>query len=66
LKIVVLQRKSYVGGISQRSIFHKNKEISILTMKKKTTRLTFPQEATERTKQGETKNKRKNEKHTLV
>jgi hypothetical protein len=33
-------------------------------MKKKTTRLTFLQEAIERTKQGETKNKTKNEKHT--
>ncbi len=30
-------------------------------MKKKTTRLTFPQEATKKTKQGETKNKKKNE-----
>jgi hypothetical protein len=28
-----------------------------------TTRLTLPQEATERTKQGETKNKTKNKKH---
>jgi hypothetical protein len=35
-------------------------------MNKKTTRLTFPHEATERTKQGELKNKTKNEKHTLV
>jgi len=35
-------------------------------MKKKTTRLTLPQEATERTKEGEIKNKTKNEKHTLV
>jgi hypothetical protein len=47
-------------------IFHKNREISILTIKKKTARLTIPQEATERTKQGETKNKMKNEKHTAV
>jgi hypothetical protein len=47
-------------------IFHKNIEISILTIKKKTARLTLPQEATERTKQGETKNKTKNEKHTAV
>jgi hypothetical protein len=46
------------------NIFHKNREISILTIKKKTARLTLPQEATERTKQGETKNKTKNEKHT--
>jgi hypothetical protein len=48
------------------SIFHKNRDISILTIKKKTARLTLPQEATERTKQGETKNKTKNEKHTAV
>jgi hypothetical protein len=47
-------------------IFHKNREISILTIKKKTARLTIPPEATERTKQGETKNKTKNEKHTAV
>jgi len=36
-------------------MFHKNREISILTMKKKTARLKLPQEATKRTKQGETK-----------
>jgi hypothetical protein len=42
-----------------KNIFHKNREISILTMKKKTARLTLPQEATERTKQGDTKNKQK-------
>jgi hypothetical protein len=35
-------------------------------MKKKQQGLTLPQEATERTKQGETKNKQKNERHTLV
>jgi hypothetical protein len=35
-------------------------------MKKKTARLTLPQEATERIKQGETKNKGKNEKCTPV
>jgi hypothetical protein len=35
-------------------------------MKKKTSRLTLLQEAIERTKQGETKNKTKNEKHTAV
>jgi hypothetical protein len=35
-------------------------------MKKKTARQTLPQEATERTKQEETKTKRKNEKHTPV
>jgi hypothetical protein len=55
-----------VAMASRKSIFHKNREISILTMKKKTARLILPQEATERTKQGETKNKRKNEKHTPV
>jgi hypothetical protein len=43
-----------------KNIFHKSREISILTIKKKTARLTLLQEATERTKQGETKN----EKHT--
>ncbi len=41
---------------NKNSIFHKNREISILMIKKKTARLTLPQEATERTKQGETKN----------
>ncbi len=49
-----------IHDVSNINIFHKNREISILTIKKKTTRLTLPQEATERTKQGETKN----EKHT--
>jgi len=52
--------RSSVGFQSQTNIFHKNREISILTIKKKTARLTLPQEATERTKQGETKNKTKN------
>jgi hypothetical protein len=47
-------------------IFHKNREISILTIKKKTARLTLLQEATERTKQGETQNKTKHKKHTAV
>jgi hypothetical protein len=45
----------------QKHIFHKNREISILTIKKKTA-ITLPQEATERTKQGETKNKTKKRK----
>jgi len=40
-----------------KNIFHKNREISILTMKKKTARLTLLQEATERTSQGEIQNK---------
>jgi hypothetical protein len=48
------------------SIFHKNREISVLTIKKKTARLTLLQEATERTSQGETQNKTKHEKHTAV
>jgi hypothetical protein len=48
------------------NVFHKNREISTLTMKKETARPTLPQEATERTKQGETKNETKNKKHTLV
>jgi hypothetical protein len=47
-------------------MFHKNREISILTIKKKTARLTLLQEATERTGQGETQNKTKCEKHTAV
>jgi len=42
-----------------KNIFHKNREISILTIKKRTARLTLLQEATERTKQGETKTKPK-------
>jgi hypothetical protein len=46
--------------MAKKYIFHKNREISILMIKKKTARLTLPQEATERTKQGETKNKTKN------
>jgi hypothetical protein len=48
------------------NIFHKNREISILTIKKKTARLTLLQEATERTSQGETQNKTKHEKHKAV
>jgi hypothetical protein len=48
------------------NIFHKNREISILTIKKKKARLTLLQEATERTRQGETQNKTKHEKHTAV
>jgi hypothetical protein len=44
----------------------RNRDISILMIKKKTPRLTLPQEATEKTKQGETKNQTKNEKHTQV
>jgi hypothetical protein len=48
------------------NIFHKNREISILTIKKKTARLTLLQEATERTRQEETQNKTKHEKHTAV
>jgi hypothetical protein len=50
---------------NRENIFHKNREISILTMKKKTARLTLPQEATERTKLGKTETNKK-EKHTLV
>ncbi len=56
----------YIISALQNSIFHKNREISILTMKNKTARLTLPQEATERTKQGETKNKTKHKKLTPV
>jgi len=54
-------RKDKTNKKNKNSIFHKNREISFLTIKKKTAaRLTLPQEATERTKQGETKNKTKN------
>jgi hypothetical protein len=45
-----------------KNIFHKNRRISILTIKKKTSRLTLLQEATERTSQGETQNKTKQNK----
>jgi hypothetical protein len=62
----LILRKPKVVSQEMPNIFHKNREISILTIKKKTARLTLPQEATERTKQGETKNKTKNEKHTAV
>jgi hypothetical protein len=55
-----LQRKLH------NNIFHKNREISILTIKKKTARLTLLQEATERTSQGEIQNKTKHEKHTAI
>ncbi len=44
-------------GFRTEDIFHKNREISILTINKKTARLTLLQEATERTSQGETQNK---------
>jgi hypothetical protein len=57
-KKTVSERKTY--------IFHKNREISILTIKKKTARLTLLQEATERTSQGEIQNKTKHEKHTAI
>jgi hypothetical protein len=44
----------------QTKIFHKNREISILTIEKKpTARLTLLQEATERSKLGKTKTKKK-------
>jgi hypothetical protein len=52
--------------VTGKNIFHKNREISILTIKKKTARLTLLQEATERTSQGEIQNKTKHEKHTAV
>jgi hypothetical protein len=45
------------------SIFHKNREISY---EEETTRLTLREEATERTKEGETKKQTENEKHTPV
>jgi hypothetical protein len=55
-----------LAGQQKINIFHKNREISILTIKKKTARLTLLQEATERTRQGETQNKTKHKKHTAV
>jgi hypothetical protein len=54
------QRQSHTCRLN--NIFHKNREISILTIKKKTARLTLLQEATERTRQGETQNKTKTRK----
>jgi hypothetical protein len=39
----------WFSNIGYKIIFHKNREISILTIKKKTARLTLLQEATERT-----------------
>ncbi len=51
----------HVGSRSSLNIFHKNREISILMMKKKpTARWTLLQEATERSKIGKTKTKTKN------
>jgi hypothetical protein len=53
------------GNLALEHIFHKNREISILMMKKKpTAMLTLLQEATERNKLGKTKtnNKQKNKK----
>jgi hypothetical protein len=47
-------------GHPDQDIFHKNREISILMMKKKpTARLTLLQEATERSKLGKTKTNKK-------
>jgi len=62
----LFQYKQLQDSTCEKNIFHKNREISILTIKKETARLTLLQEATERTKQGETKNNTKNEKHTVV
>jgi hypothetical protein len=45
------------------NFFHKNREISD---EEETARLTLPEEATERTKEGETKKQTENEKHTPV
>jgi hypothetical protein len=61
-----LAMASQIQSPYPKNIFHKNREISILTIKKKTARLTLLQEATERTRQGETQNKTKHEKHTAV
>jgi hypothetical protein len=47
------------------NIFHKNREISILTIKKKTARLTLLQEATERTSQrGDTEQNKTRKTHS--
>jgi hypothetical protein len=50
--------------IMHENILHKNREISILTMKKQkpTARLTFLQEATESSKLGKTKTNKKQKK----
>jgi len=61
---IILGKKICTSRASM-NIFHKNKEISILTLKKKRARLTVPQEAIERTKQGKTE-QTKNKKHSPV
>jgi hypothetical protein len=61
---IILGKNICVSRASM-NIFHKNREISILTLKKKTARLTLPQEAIERTKQGKTE-QIKNKKHTPI
>ncbi len=52
LKIIL--GKNICASRATMNIFYKNREISILTLKKKRARLTLPQEAIERTKQGKT------------
>ncbi len=63
LKIIL--GKNICASRASMNIFLKNREISILTLKKKRARLTLPQEAIERTKQGKTE-QTKNKKHTPV
>ncbi len=50
--------------LMRKNVFHKNREISHSHNEEETARLTLPQEATERTKQEETKKQTKNGKHT--
>jgi hypothetical protein len=50
--------------VEEENIFHENRENLRSHDEEETARLTLPQEATERTKQVETKNKTKNKKHT--
>jgi hypothetical protein len=52
LKIIL--GKNICASRASMNIFHKKREISILTLKKKRARLTLPQEAIERTRQGKT------------
>ncbi len=52
LKIIL--GKNICTSRASMNFFHKNREISILVLKKKRARLTLPQEAIEKTKQGKT------------
>jgi hypothetical protein len=50
--------------VEEENIFHENRENLRSLDEEETARLTLPQEAKERTKQGETKNKTNNKKKT--